>query len=516
MIGSLGGGDITREQASARSRGGGGWRAVAVLGMLTVPLAAAGVKAVPAAAATTYTVTATIGVASGPSGVGVDPATHTVYVASPGLCEPCNGAVSVINEATNTVTATIDVGSGAPQEVGVDPATDTVYVTNDLGNTVSVIDGATNTVTATIDVASGPQGVAVDPATDTVYVTNVFSNTVSVIDGATNTVTAIISVGNDPTAVGVDPATHAVYVTNQASGTVSVIDGATNTVTATTVVGNQPDAVGVDPGTDTIYVANELSGTVSVIDGAANTVTATIDVSNDELAGVGVDPATHTVYVSNQANGGAVSVIDGATNTVTATIDVGNPHGVGVDPATHAVYVADYGSSTVSVITPVSDDDLAISQPSNITTDATGPSGATVSYALPQVSDPDDTSVPAASCTPAPGSVFAIGATTVRCSASDPDDSNSPVTVSFTVTVNGAAAQLVDLHQAVQHVGIGKSLAYTVAAAQKLAARHPRMACLTLTTFIIEVKLQTPRFIPATTSAQLITDAKRIQAVLAC
>jgi hypothetical protein len=42
------------------------------------------------------------------------------------------------------------------------------------------------------------------------------------------------------------------------------------------------------------------------------------------------------------------------------------------------------------------------------------------------------------------------------------------------------------------------------------------MACLTLTTFIIEVKLQTPRFIPATISGQLITDAKRIQAVLAC
>ena len=209
-----------------------------------------------------------------------------------------------------------------------------------------------------------------------------------------------------------------------------------------------------------------------------------------------------------------MSVIDGATSTVTATIGVGSyPAAVGVDPTTHTVYVANASSNSVSVITPVSDADLSLATPASVTTDAAGPSGATVSYALPQVSDPDDTSVPAASCTPAPGSVFAIGTTTVQCSASDPDDSNSPVTVSFTVTVKGAAAQLADLHQAVQYVGIGKSLAYTIAAAQdQLAAGHPRLACVTLTAFIVEVKVQTP----ATTSAQLITDAQRIQAVLAC
>ena len=63
----------------------------------------------------------------------------------------------------------------------VDPATNTVYVANDGGNSVSVIDGATNTVTATIGVGSGPAGVGVDPATHAVYVANVNDNTVSVI-----------------------------------------------------------------------------------------------------------------------------------------------------------------------------------------------------------------------------------------------------------------------------------------------------------------------------------------------
>ena len=63
---------------------------------------------------------------------------------------------------------------------------------------------------------------------------------------------------------------------------------------------------------------------------------------------------------------------------------------------------------------------LSIAQPANITTDATGPSGATVTYPLPAVTDPDATSPPAAVCTPPSGSVFPIGTTTVTCTVTEP------------------------------------------------------------------------------------------------
>ena len=46
-----------------------------------------------------------------------------------------------------------------------------VYVANETGNTVSVIDAATNTVTATVPVGAEPNGVAVSPSGN-VYVTN--------------------------------------------------------------------------------------------------------------------------------------------------------------------------------------------------------------------------------------------------------------------------------------------------------------------------------------------------------
>ena len=66
------------------------------------------------------------------------------------------------------------------------------YITNQNSNTVSVIDTATDTISATIPVGLTPEGVAVSPDGRKVYVANVGVSTVSVIDTATNTVSATI------------------------------------------------------------------------------------------------------------------------------------------------------------------------------------------------------------------------------------------------------------------------------------------------------------------------------------
>ena len=59
-----------------------------------------------------------------------------------------------------------------PNGVAVDPAARTVYVANVNSNDVSVIDEATDSVTATIPVGSQPYAVGVDPGARTVYVAN--------------------------------------------------------------------------------------------------------------------------------------------------------------------------------------------------------------------------------------------------------------------------------------------------------------------------------------------------------
>src|SRR6516164_2662266 len=79
------------------------------------------------------------------------------------------------------------------------------YVTNDGSGDVSVIDTATNTVTATITVGTAPFAVAVSPDGGTVYVANIDSDNVSAIATATNKVTATIPVGVNPFGVAVTP-----------------------------------------------------------------------------------------------------------------------------------------------------------------------------------------------------------------------------------------------------------------------------------------------------------------------
>jgi YVTN family beta-propeller protein len=139
-----------------------------------------------------------------------------------------------------------------------------------------VINTTTNTVTATITVGTYPWSVAVTPNGEYAYVTNEGGNTVSVINTATNTVTATITVGNYPRCVAITPDGAYAYVTNNDPvGTVSIINTATNAVTATVTVGSLPDSVAITPNGEYAYVTNNVSGTISVISTTTSTATPT-------------------------------------------------------------------------------------------------------------------------------------------------------------------------------------------------------------------------------------------------
>ena len=86
-----------------------------------------------------------------------------------------------------------------PRGVAITPNGAFAYVTTVGSNTVSVIATATNTVVATIGVGSTPLGAAINPfygayGGETVYVTNANSNNVSVIATVTNTVVGTVGV----------------------------------------------------------------------------------------------------------------------------------------------------------------------------------------------------------------------------------------------------------------------------------------------------------------------------------
>ena len=198
----------------------------------------------------------------------------------------------MIDTSTNTVTATVAVGSG-PYGVSVNPAGTMVYVSNDNDDTVSVIDTSTNTVTATVPVGRNPQGVAVSPDGTKAYVSNSDDGSVSVIDTSTNTVTATVPVGSDPWGVGVSPDGTKVYVSNDDDDTVSVIDTSTNTVTATVPVGRNPSAFGqfITPEPVlpvAIFSSNVSSGyaplSVQFNDSSANATEVSWDFDNNGVA----------------------------------------------------------------------------------------------------------------------------------------------------------------------------------------------------------------------------------------
>jgi uncharacterized protein (TIGR03437 family) len=271
----------------------------------------------------TNTVTATVKVGSHNYGVVVNPAGTRVYVASQG-----GSSVPVIDAATNLVIAAVSVGEN-PTGVAVNPAGTYVYVANqgDINGfvpdstigSVSAINTATNTVSATVNVGGPRGGIAVNPTGTYVYVTN--NNSVSVINTATNAIAATVSVGNEPIGVAVNPAGTYVYVANSGSNTVSVIDAATNTLIAGLRVGAGPTGVAINPAGTRVYVTNQGDNSVSVIDAATNTVIATVSVGLGPY-GVAVNPAGTYVYVANNGGSGSVSVIDAATNAVTATVNV--------------------------------------------------------------------------------------------------------------------------------------------------------------------------------------------------
>ena len=82
----------------------------------------------------------------------------------------------------------------------------------------------------------------------------------------------------------------------------------------------------------------------------------------------------------------------------------------------------------------------------DISVEATGPSGAVVTFTPPTASD-DDPPSPVVTCAPASGSLFPIGDTTVTCSATDA--AGNPGSSTFTVTVYESGAYGLDLGQRV-------------------------------------------------------------------
>jgi probable HAF family extracellular repeat protein len=154
----------------------------------------------------------------------------------------------------------------------------------------------------------------------------------------------------------------------------------------------------------------------------------------------------------------------------------------------------------------------SLNLPGNMVVNADSPGGAHVFFSA-TADDAEDGTFNAV-CTPARGSLFPNGSTTVSCDATD--SGGLQATGSFTITVKGAAEQAQDLVTVVGASGPGSSLQNKLAAILTSLASNDDQSCQKLLAFMNEVSAQSGKKLSAAQAAALIASANRIRAVAGC
>jgi HYR domain len=178
-------------------------------------------------------------------------------------------------------------------------------------------------------------------------------------------------------------------------------------------------AVSCTPSSGSTFPLGTTTVSCSASDSRGNTASGHFDITLTTI------PGTNPADIIAEAAGP-----DGAHVTFVAGSgedDNGRPGSGGCSPASGALFPL--GATTVTcasvsfTVTVVDTTAPALSLPADITAIATGPSGAAVTYTA-SANDLVDGAVSVA-CTPSSGSTFALGTTTVNCSASDSRSNSS-------------------------------------------------------------------------------------------
>jgi DNA-binding beta-propeller fold protein YncE len=252
-----------------------------------------------------------------------------------------------------------------------------------------------------------------------------------------------IATGGVPTHLAVNPVMNQIYVADQLSPSVFVIDGATDAFTTIPVsfdVGGEN--VSVNTAMNRAYVISRDSQHVMVVDGTSDTQVDTLNFCCGFVGATAFDSSSNVLYVNHTTN---VETYDGSTDALLNSLSISPTtlYGMGVNPTTGELWSTAVGSGYVLLAFGHPDTTApVINVPGLVTAKATSPSGATVTYSV-SANDPDDAaSTPA--CSPASGSFFPVGVTTVNCTSSDTHGNIGSASFLVDVTALGADCTLGD------------------------------------------------------------------------
>lgn len=324
------------------------------------PLAAPtlGASVPPRFGAAGVTAVANITVGTQPEGIAYDPASGEVFVAN-----YASDNVSVINDTTDHVVATIRVGGGpgnGPEGVSYDPRTGDIYVPNYLTGNVSVLNGTTNALLATLSLTAWKSldGVAYDSRSGATYAADLSGTLYPIARGGlTGPPTPL------PTPLGeaYDPAQGEMFVTDLYSSNVSIVNTTANVLVRTVPVGPpvpplpgvEPEGIAYDYGHGEMFVVNYISNNVTVLNDSRNATVANITLLQppcfDPITPA-YDARTGEVFVTcNSAT--YVAIINDTNDTNYALAPVGaGPYSDVWDSGHGEIFVTNDLSNNVTVL----------------------------------------------------------------------------------------------------------------------------------------------------------------------
>jgi YVTN family beta-propeller protein len=151
------------------------------------------------------------------------------------------------------------------------------YVPNEKSGTVSVIDTATDGVTATIDTGGKPRGIAVSPDGGTLYVSEQTSSSLLLVDLASRQVRERIVLGESPEGISLSRDGALVAAASEiANGVVLLETGGAKRKWTIAVPGKNPEHAVFSPDGRWLFVSAEEGAQVDVIDVARKAVAGSV------------------------------------------------------------------------------------------------------------------------------------------------------------------------------------------------------------------------------------------------
>jgi uncharacterized repeat protein (TIGR01451 family) len=300
-----------------------------------------------------------------------------------------------------------------------------------------------------------------------------------------------------------------------ATAVVNFTATATDNYSGTTVSCNPPSGTAFPLGTTTVNcTATDTSGNtdsdsfqITVNDTEPPSITAPANITAPNDPGFATAVVNYTATATDNAGpvtpncspqSGTAFPIGTTTVTCTATDGSGNT------------------ASGSFVVTVVDTEPPTLAVPANMTVNATSPAGAVVTFVTTATGNAPGVTK---TCTPPSGSTFAVGTTTVNCTATDA--SGNTTSKSFQITALGAVDQINSLINKVKGMTIEPGFKSELLnrlnnALKALNANSTGKACQELAKFLDGVNSKSGKKILAGNAVTLTTDANRIRAVLAC